>query len=112
MFQKLHGTHTKESVDYPDYAHLVAQNVLSGSDFGVLICYRVFQFYLRISDPRNLKNRRFASTRGLLLQNRHLGVRTNFWGKSDFPNQPFRELKRVRLLQKHKNLMTKHFCWT
>ena len=32
------GTHTKESVDYPDYAHLVAQNVLSDSDFGVLIC--------------------------------------------------------------------------
>ena len=32
------GTHTKESVDYPDFAHLVAQNVLSDSDFGVLIC--------------------------------------------------------------------------
>ena len=32
------GTHTKESVDYPDFAHLVAENVLSDSDFGVLIC--------------------------------------------------------------------------
>tara|TARA_B100000902_G_scaffold395055_1_gene452738 strand:+ start:277 stop:696 length:420 start_codon:yes stop_codon:yes gene_type:complete len=32
------GTHTKESVDYPDYAHLVAEEVLLGADFGVLIC--------------------------------------------------------------------------
>ena len=32
------GTHTKESVDYPDYAHLVAQEVLTGADFGILIC--------------------------------------------------------------------------
>jgi len=32
------GTNTKESVDYPKYAHLVAKEVLSGADFGVLIC--------------------------------------------------------------------------
>ena len=32
------GTHTQDSVDYPDYAHLVAQEVLSGADFGILIC--------------------------------------------------------------------------
>ena len=32
------GTHTNESVDYPEYAHLVSKEVLSGSDFGVLIC--------------------------------------------------------------------------
>ena len=32
------GTHTKESVDYPDYAHMVAEEVLLGADFGVLIC--------------------------------------------------------------------------
>ena len=32
------GTHGKESVDYPDYAHLVAEKVLEGADFGILIC--------------------------------------------------------------------------
>ena len=32
------GTHGKESVDYPDYAHKVAEEVLVGADFGVLIC--------------------------------------------------------------------------
>ena len=32
------GTHGKESVDYPDYAHLVAEMVLEGADFGILIC--------------------------------------------------------------------------
>ena len=32
------GTHGKESVDYPDYAHLVADEVLAGADFGILIC--------------------------------------------------------------------------
>ena len=32
------GTHGEESVDYPDYAHAVAEEVLMGADFGVLIC--------------------------------------------------------------------------
>jgi ribose 5-phosphate isomerase B len=32
------GAHGKESVDYPDYAHLVAEKVLEGADFGILIC--------------------------------------------------------------------------
>ena len=32
------GTHGKESVDYPDFAHLVAEEVLAGADFGILIC--------------------------------------------------------------------------
>ena len=32
------GTFTKESVDYPQYAHLVSEEVLAGADFGVLIC--------------------------------------------------------------------------
>jgi len=32
------GTHTKDSVDYPDYAHQVAEKVLLDSNFGILIC--------------------------------------------------------------------------
>ena len=32
------GTHGKESVDYPDYAHIVAEEVLAGANFGILIC--------------------------------------------------------------------------
>lgn len=32
------GTFNEESVDYPDYAHLVAEEVLAGADFGILIC--------------------------------------------------------------------------
>ncbi len=32
------GTHGNESVDYPDYAHRVAEEVLAGANFGVLIC--------------------------------------------------------------------------
>ena len=32
------GTYGEESVDYPDYAHKVAEEVLLGADFGVLIC--------------------------------------------------------------------------
>ena len=32
------GTFSKESVDYPDFAHLVSKEVLAGADFGVLIC--------------------------------------------------------------------------
>ena len=32
------GTFSKESVDYPKFAHLVAKEVLFGADFGVLIC--------------------------------------------------------------------------
>ncbi len=34
-----YGTHTADSVDYPDFAHLVANDVEGGkADFGVLIC--------------------------------------------------------------------------
>ena len=33
------GTFSSDSVDYPDFAHLVAQDVASGdADFGILIC--------------------------------------------------------------------------
>jgi len=32
------GTHGNESVDYPDYAHMVAEEVLTGANFGILIC--------------------------------------------------------------------------
>ena len=34
-----HGAFTQESVDYPDYAHLVAQDVAEGrADYGVVVC--------------------------------------------------------------------------
>lgn len=34
-----HGTHTTDSVDYPDFAHPVASDVETGqADFGILIC--------------------------------------------------------------------------
>jgi ribose 5-phosphate isomerase B len=34
-----HGTDTQESVDYPDFAHLVATDVESGTaDLGIVIC--------------------------------------------------------------------------
>ena len=32
------GPFNSESVDYPDYANLVAKEVLFGADFGILIC--------------------------------------------------------------------------
>ena len=32
------GTNNCDSVDYPDYAHLVSEEVVVGADFGVLIC--------------------------------------------------------------------------
>ena len=32
------GPFNSESVDYPDYANLVAEEVLFGADFGILIC--------------------------------------------------------------------------
>ena len=32
------GTFSQESVDYPEFAHLVSKEVLAGADFGVLIC--------------------------------------------------------------------------
>ncbi len=33
------GTHSAESVDYPDFAHPVAQSVEQGeSDYGILVC--------------------------------------------------------------------------
>ena len=32
------GTHSKESVDYPEFAHLVSEEVILGADFGILIC--------------------------------------------------------------------------
>lgn len=35
-----HGTMTKDSVDYPDFAQAVARDVAAGtSDFGVLVCW-------------------------------------------------------------------------
>ena len=34
-----HGTDTEDSVDYPDHAHAVAEDVANGAvDFGILIC--------------------------------------------------------------------------
>lgn len=34
-----HGTYSSDSVDYPDFAHPVAQDVKGGnSEFGILIC--------------------------------------------------------------------------
>jgi ribose 5-phosphate isomerase B len=32
------GTFDEKSVDYPDYAHMVAEEVSIGADFGVLVC--------------------------------------------------------------------------
>ena len=32
------GTFSEDSVDYPEYAHAVAQEVLVGADFGILVC--------------------------------------------------------------------------
>jgi ribose 5-phosphate isomerase B len=32
------GTFTKDSVDYPEFAHLVAEEVLAGKKYGILIC--------------------------------------------------------------------------
>ena len=32
------GTNSLESVDYPDFAHSVSEEVLLGADFGILIC--------------------------------------------------------------------------
>ena len=32
------GTFSTESVDYPEYAHLVSEEVVVGADFGILIC--------------------------------------------------------------------------
>lgn len=32
------GTFTRDSVDYPEYAHLVAKEVEAGADYGILIC--------------------------------------------------------------------------
>ena len=32
------GTRSKESVDYPEFAHLVSEEVILGADFGILIC--------------------------------------------------------------------------
>ena len=32
------GTFTKDSVDYPEFAHLVAKEVLAGTKYGILIC--------------------------------------------------------------------------
>ena len=32
------GTHSKDSVDYPDFAELMAQNLLGDNQYGVLIC--------------------------------------------------------------------------
>jgi len=32
------GTHSAESVDYPDFAHILAEKVLQTGDFGILIC--------------------------------------------------------------------------
>lgn len=34
-----HGTHSHDSVDYPDYAHPVAKDVATGkADYGILVC--------------------------------------------------------------------------
>jgi ribose 5-phosphate isomerase B len=32
------GTFSADSVDYPDYAHAVAKEVVLGADFGILVC--------------------------------------------------------------------------
>ena len=32
------GTHSKDSTDYPDYAHEVARRVVAGDGFGLLVC--------------------------------------------------------------------------
>ena len=32
------GTNSKDSVDYPDFAHEVAKNITSEQDFGLLVC--------------------------------------------------------------------------
>ncbi|MCD6450719.1 MAG: ribose 5-phosphate isomerase B [Thermotogaceae bacterium] len=32
------GTHSEESVDYPDFAKKVCEEVRNGADFGILIC--------------------------------------------------------------------------
>ena len=32
------GTHSKDSVDYPDFAALLAQNLQHKNEYGILIC--------------------------------------------------------------------------
>ena len=67
-----YGTTSKDSVDYPDYANVVAQSVASGkADFGVLICKSGIGMSIAANRIRGVRAARLCSVEDATITREH-----------------------------------------
>ncbi|MBI4547067.1 MAG: ribose 5-phosphate isomerase B [Ignavibacteriae bacterium] len=84
------GTHSKESTDYPDYAHSVAAAVSSGkAEYGILICGTGIGMSIVANKHNGVRACNVESTEGARLAREHnnanvlaLGARLTSWEKA------------------------------
>ncbi|PLV56120.1 ribose 5-phosphate isomerase B [Thermotoga sp. SG1] len=107
-----HGTHSEESVDYPDYAKKVVQSVLSNEvDYGILLCgtglgmsiaanrYRGIRAALCLFPDMARLARSHNNANVLVLPGRLIGSELAFWIVDTFLSTPFdggRHERRIR----------------
>jgi glycine hydroxymethyltransferase len=66
------GTHTREAVDYPDFANLVARNVADGTyDFGILACTSGVGMCIAANRHRQVRAANARSVEETLITRRH-----------------------------------------
>ena len=66
------GTHTREAVDYPDFANLVARNVADGTyDFGILACTSGVGMCIAANRHRNVRAANVRSVEETLITRQH-----------------------------------------
>ena len=107
-----HGTHSEESVDYPDYAKKVVCSVLSNEvDYGILLCgtglgmsiaanrYRGIRAALCLFPEMAKLARSHNNANVLVLPGRLIGSELAFWIVDTFLSTPFdggRHERRIR----------------
>ena len=107
------GTHTDQSVDYPDYANLLCDEVLKNKGLGILICGSGQGMAIRANKFKKIRaalcwspeiaklSREHNDANVLCLSGRHIAIETNFNIVETFLNTSFlggRHLQRVEKL--------------
>lgn len=107
------GTHSDQSVDYPDYANLLCEEVLKNNGLGILICGSGQGMAIRANKFKQIRaalcwsaeiaklSREHNDANVLCLSGRHISIDINFNIVETFLNTSFlggRHLQRVEKL--------------
>lgn len=81
-----HGAHSKDSVDYPLFAHAVANDVASGNaDFGVLVCWTGVGISIAANKVAGVRAANCFNTEMAELSRRHNNANVIAFGQKFIP---------------------------